>query len=48
MNKNKEMSDITVFRKLFSVYAKNHSRTIVTGVFCSLVGGFRPYVLIIL
>ncbi len=48
MNKNHQMSDVMVLKKLFSLYAKNHAKTIVTGVFCSLVGGFRPYVLIIL
>lgn len=48
MKKNKKKSDFTVLWKLFSLYAKNHAKTIVTCVFCSLVSGFRPYVLIIL
>ncbi len=44
----KKESDIKILRRLFSLYAVHNRSTIVAGVFCAVVTGLRPYIMIVL
>ena len=46
--KNKKESDIKVLRRLFSLYSVYNKSTIAAGVFCGIVTGVRPYIMIVL
>lgn len=46
--KNERLSNFSVLCRLYSLFAKYNKSTIVASVFCSLVTGVRPYVLIVM
>lgn len=46
--KMKKESDLKILRHLFSLYVTHNSGAVAAGIFCAVVTGVRPYILIVL
>ena len=44
----KKESDFKILRRLFSLYAVHNKSTITACIFCAIVTGLRPYIMIVL